>query len=168
MIGYLEAPAADAPLTASPITYQSPTSSADMTSKGSSSTLTDCSFDSLDSILSAPDFEQAAKKGLTAKTWAFYSSAATDLVTLKNNKELVRRIMIRPRVLRNVTHVSLERSILGFKCSAPFFIAPAAMGRLAHPDGEVALSRAAANEGIIQCVSCGNENIYSDQSPNMW
>lgn len=27
------------------------------------------------------------------------------------------------------------------------------MARLAHPDGELALSRAAANEGIIQCIS---------------
>lgn len=147
LIGYLETPTADAVVTASQIT------SPDTTIKASSAPETESSFDSLDSILSAPDFEQAAKRGLTAKTWAFYSSAATDLVTLKNNKELVRRIMIRPRILRNVTNINLERSILGFKCSAPFFIAPAAMGRLAHPDGELALSRAAANEGIIQCVS---------------
>ncbi|KAL2678435.1 hypothetical protein Neosp_009181 [[Neocosmospora] mangrovei] len=150
LIGYLETPTADAVVAASQITQQEPTSP-DTTSKASSASETETSFDSLDSILSAPDFEQAAKRGLTAKTWAFYSSAATDLVTLKNNKELVRRIMIRPRILRNVTNINLERSILGFKCSAPFFIAPAAMGRLAHPDGELALSRAAANEGIIQC-----------------
>ncbi|KAL6362190.1 hypothetical protein LRP88_04267 [Fusarium phalaenopsidis] len=152
LIGYLETPTADAVVTASQITQQEPTSP-DTTSKALSAPETESSFDSLDSILSAPDFEQAAKRGLTAKTWAFYSSAATDLVTLKNNKELVRRIMIRPRILRNVTNINLERSILGFKCSAPFFIAPAAMGRLAHPDGELALSRAAANEGIIQCIS---------------
>ncbi|RTE79195.1 hypothetical protein BHE90_006329 [Fusarium euwallaceae] len=150
LIGYLDTPTADAPQA----TQQEPTPSVDATTvMASSAPETESSFDSLDSILSAPDFEQAAKKALTAKTWAFYSSAATDLVTLKNNKELVRRIMIRPRILRNVTNINLERSILGFKCSAPFFIAPAAMGRLAHPDGELALSRAAANEGIIQCIS---------------
>ncbi|KAF5708432.1 L-lactate dehydrogenase (cytochrome) [Fusarium mundagurra] len=107
----------------------------------------------IDAILSAPDYEKAAHDSLSAKTWAFYSSAATDLVTHGKNKELVRRIMIRPRILRNVSQVNYKTSILGFDSSAPFFISPAAMARLAHPDGELALSRAAANEGIIQCIS---------------
>ncbi|KAF5586147.1 L-lactate dehydrogenase (cytochrome) [Fusarium subglutinans] len=107
----------------------------------------------IDAILSAPDYEKAAQDSLSAKTWAFYSSAATDLVTHGKNKELVRRIMIRPRILRNVSQVNYKTSILGFDSSAPFFISPAAMARLAHPDGELALSRAAANEGITQCIS---------------
>ncbi|KAF4448389.1 L-lactate dehydrogenase (cytochrome) [Fusarium austroafricanum] len=107
----------------------------------------------LDAILSAPDFEKAAQDALSAKTWAFYSSAATDLVTLRKNKELVRRVMIRPRILRNVSEVNYKTNILGFDSKAPFFISPAAMARLAHPQGELALSRAAANEGIIQCIS---------------
>ncbi|KAF3356720.1 Glutaryl-CoA dehydrogenase [Verticillium dahliae VDG1] len=104
----------------------------------------------LESVLSAADFEVVASKALTPKTWAFYSSAATDLITHGKNKELVRRIMIRPRILRNVTSVNMKTSILGFPSTAPFFIAPAAMARLVHPDGELALSRASANEGIIQ------------------
>ncbi|KAM0319915.1 hypothetical protein ACHAPQ_010152 [Fusarium lateritium] len=106
----------------------------------------------LESILSAPDFEKAAQGTLTAKTWAFYSSAATDLVTHGKNKELVRRVMIRPRILRNVSTINFKTNILGFDSSAPFFISPAAMARLAHPDGELALSRAAAKQGIIQCT----------------
>ncbi|PNH30054.1 hypothetical protein BJF96_g6535 [Verticillium dahliae] len=107
----------------------------------------------LESVLSAADFEVVASKALTPKTWAFYSSAATDLITHGKNKELVRRIMIRPRILRNVTSVNMKTSILGFPSTAPFFIAPAAMARLVHPDGELALSRASANEGIIQSIS---------------
>lgn len=107
----------------------------------------------LQTILSAPDLELAAEKALTPKAWAFYSSAATDLVTHRRNKELLRRIMIRPRVLKNVTDVSLHRRILGLQCEAPIFVSPTAMARLAHPDGERALSRGAANEGIIQIVS---------------
>ncbi|KZL82522.1 cytochrome b2 [Colletotrichum incanum] len=107
----------------------------------------------LESIIGAPDLELVASKVLTPKTWAFYSSAATDLITHKNNKELVRRIMIRPRVLRNVSHIDMRTNILGFESAAPFFVSPAAMAKLVHPDGELALSRGAANEGIIQCIS---------------
>lgn len=107
----------------------------------------------LHTLISASDFTAVAEKALSAKTWAFYSSAATDLVTHHANKSLIRRIMIRPRVLRDVSHVCMKRKVLGFECAAPFFISPAAMAKLAHPDGELALAKGAANEGIIQCVN---------------
>jgi L-lactate dehydrogenase (cytochrome) len=49
---------------------------------------------------------------------------------------------------------AMKRSILGFKTNAPFFVSPAAMARLAHPDGELAIARGCAKEGLIQCVCC--------------
>ncbi|KAL6414498.1 L-lactate dehydrogenase (cytochrome) [Ilyonectria robusta] len=107
----------------------------------------------LNQILSANDFALAAQKALTPKAWAFYSSAATDLVTLNRNREIIRRVMLRPRILRNVTDVSIERNILGLKSKAPFFMCPAAMATLAHPDGELGWSRAVANEGIFEIIS---------------
>ena len=106
----------------------------------------------LHAIISAADLEKVAERVLSAKTWAFYSSAATDLITHRQNKALLRRMMIQPRILRDVQHVDFRRAILGCQSSAPFFISPAAMARLAHPDGELALARAAGEEGIIQCV----------------
>lgn len=103
-------------------------------------------------LISTYDFEEVAQKTLTAKAWAFYSSAATDLVTHRGNSNLYRRIMLRPRVMRNVAEVNTKRSILGCSSSAPFFVSPAAMARLAHPDGECAIARGCASKGIIQCV----------------
>lgn len=107
----------------------------------------------LHSLISASDFRDVAQQSLTPKAWAFYSSAATDLVTHTQNKALVRRIMFRPRILRDVKDVSMRRKILGCSSSVPFFISPAAMARMAHPDGECALARASATEGIVQCIS---------------
>ena len=103
-------------------------------------------------LISSHDFEGVASRILTRKAWAFYSSAATDLVTHHENQEFYKRIMFRPRVMRDVTKCNTKRSILGFKTDAPFFISPAAMARLAHPDGELALTRGCASEGLIQCV----------------
>jgi L-lactate dehydrogenase (cytochrome) len=107
----------------------------------------------LDQILSANDFSLAAQKALTPKAWAFYSSAATDLVTVTKNRELIRRVMLRPRILRNVSQVNISRKILGLQSKAPFIMCPAAMATLAHPDGELGWSRAAASEGIFEIVS---------------
>lgn len=73
--------------------------------------------------------------------------------------------MLKPRVLRNVTDTDLTRSILGHKTSAPFFISPAAMARLVHKDGELALARAAGEEGIIQCVSSLINSNFASCTP---
>ncbi|ORX93618.1 FMN-dependent dehydrogenase-domain-containing protein [Clohesyomyces aquaticus] len=111
-----------------------------------------CEKPALHTLISAPDFQEVASHTLTAKAWAFYSSAATDLITHSLNKSLIRRILIRPRILRDVKHVSMKRKILGCDSTPPFFISPVAMARLAHPDGELALARAAGTKGIIQCI----------------
>lgn len=107
----------------------------------------------LHQLISAADFQEVARNTLTPKAWAFYSSAATDQVTHMQNKVLTRRVMFRPRVLQDVKTVSTKLKILGCDSSVPFFISPAAMARLAHPDGELALARGCANEGIVQCIS---------------
>ena len=103
-------------------------------------------------LISVQDFKYVAERTLSQKAWAFYSSAATDLVTHNANSNFYRKIMLRPRVMRNVTRTETQRSILGVPSSAPFFVSPAAMARLAHPDGELALAKGCASEGLIQCV----------------
>ena len=107
----------------------------------------------LDSIINAEDFEIVAKNTASAKTWAFYSSADTGLVTRDANKSLYSRIWFRPRTMRNVTTVSTASTILGLPVALPLMVSPAAMARLIHPDGELAIARAAAEKGIIQCIS---------------
>jgi L-lactate dehydrogenase (cytochrome) len=107
----------------------------------------------LHSLISVHDFEDVAGQFFSAKAFAFFSSAATDLVSYQANMRCHRQLLLRPRVLRNVKNVSLKRTILGQGSSAPFFVSPAAMARLAHPDGELAIARACGEQGIIQTVS---------------
>jgi len=117
----------------------------------------------LHKLISLHDFEEVARKTLTPKGWAFYSSAATDLVTLHNNSEFYQRIMFRPRVMRNVVKAKTQTTILGCPSDAPFFVSPAAMARLAHRDGELAIAQGCANEGIIQCVN--PSSIFDSATP---
>jgi L-lactate dehydrogenase (cytochrome) len=107
----------------------------------------------LSAILNAADFEEVAQKSFTPKAWAFYSSAATDLISHRLNNSIYSRVLFRPRVLRNVTNVSTHSKILDIPVSLPIFIAPCAMARLAHPDGELAQARGAKAEGILQAIS---------------
>lgn len=104
------------------------------------------------SLISVHDFEDVARETYTAKAYAFYSSAATDLISHHANLDCHRKLLLRPRVLRNVRKVMTRRRILGCESSVPFFVSPAAMARLAHPDGELALARGCSSQGIIQTV----------------
>lgn len=151
-MGFLEQPSPDVPVAAAEAAAAAPPPTQQPTPVASADQSASTEIPPIETIISAPDFREVAQTALTHKAWAFYSSAATDLVTHTKNKELLRRIMIRPRILRNVTDIDMKRNILGFKSTAPFFMSPAAMARLAHPDGELAWSRGVANEGIFQVV----------------
>lgn len=60
---------------------------------------------------------------------------------------------MKPRVLRDVSGVSLATTVLGRPAALPFGIAPTAMQRLAHPQGEVANVKAAQEKGALFCLS---------------
>ncbi|KAK2873233.1 hypothetical protein FQN49_002506 [Arthroderma sp. PD_2] len=107
----------------------------------------------LNTLISAHDFQVVASKTATTKTWAFYSSAANDLITRNANKSSFDRIWFRPRVLRNVREVNTSSKILGCNVSMPLFVAPSAMVKLIHPDGELGIARACESRGIMQGIS---------------
>lgn len=107
----------------------------------------------MDTLINAHDFELVASRTVSKKTWAFYSSAATDLLTRDANKSCFDRIWFRPRVLRNVRSVDTRTNLLGGSYKLPLFVSPAAMAKLIHPDGELAIAQACANKRIIQGVS---------------
>ena len=118
----------------------------------------------LSSIISTHDLEVVASKHLSRKTWAFYSSAATDLITRDANKSFYNRIWMKPRVMRNVNKVSTKTKILGQELDLPLFVSPAAMARLVHPEGEKAIARGCEKYNVGQCVSLVQNQSQSEHS----
>ncbi|KAJ7126375.1 FMN-dependent dehydrogenase-domain-containing protein [Mycena crocata] len=123
----------------------------------------------LDEILNLHDFENIAKQVLPEKAWAYYSSAADDEITHRENHAAYHRIWFRPRILRDVTKVDWSTTILGHKSSMPVYISATALGKLGHPDGEINLTRAAAIHGVIQMIptlaSCSFDEIVDAAQP---
>jgi len=56
-------------------------------------------------------------------------------------------------VLVDVSAVSTRATVLGTEVDLPVLVAPVAFQRLAHPDGEAAMARAAAAAGTVFCLS---------------
>jgi L-lactate dehydrogenase (cytochrome) len=121
----------------------------------------------LELCLCLDDFEQAARAALSKRAWTYYCSASENLHSFRLNRQDWERILFRPRVLRNVQRVNMQRTILGHKSSLPLFIAPAALARLGHPDGELCLSRGASAYNIPFIVSTASSVPLEDLVQSM-
>ena len=99
------------------------------------------------------DYERLAEERLDANALAYFAGGAGDEVTLRDNVAAFERRKLRPRVLVDVRKVSTATTVLGTEIALPILIAPLALQRMAHEDGELATARAAAAAGTIMCLS---------------
>ncbi|KOC59761.1 Hydroxyacid oxidase 1 [Habropoda laboriosa] len=104
-------------------------------------------------MICVEDFEKYASTHLTPSVRDYYNSGAGEQFSLRLNTEAFKKYRIRPRFLRNVSRRDLTTTILGEKISMPLAVAPAAMQRMAHPDGECGNARAAQEAGTIYTLS---------------
>ena len=99
------------------------------------------------------DYERLAEERLPAGAFGYFAGGAGEERTLRDNVDAYTRYRLRPRVLVDVTTVTTRTTVLGTDVSMPLLVAPTALQRMAHPDGELATARAAAAAGTIMCLS---------------
>ncbi|KAG6538964.1 hypothetical protein ZIOFF_004116 [Zingiber officinale] len=104
-------------------------------------------------VTNVMEYEAIAKQKLPKMVFDYYASGAEDQWTLQENREAFWRILFRPRILIDVSKIDMTTTVLGFKISMPIMIAPTAMQKMAHPDGEYATARAASAAGTIMTLS---------------
>jgi L-lactate dehydrogenase (cytochrome) len=99
------------------------------------------------------DLRAAAKRRLPGGVFDYIDGAAEDEVTIERNAAAYRRVELAPRVLRDVTKVDLSTTILGRPVPAPLALSPTGFTRIADPQGELAVARAAAQRGLVYTLS---------------
>ena len=122
-------------------------------------------------ILNVYDFARNARKRLSKEAWDYLVSAADDEVTYRMNEVAYEKFWIKPRVMFNVSGIiDTSVTLFGTRSSSPIYISATAMGRLYHPDGEMALARGAYAAGVIQMCptlgSCSIEEVASVRAPD--
>lgn len=122
----------------------------------------DSSVRPLSTVINLDEFEFAAEKVMSRRAWTYIHSAADSLGSYRTNRSDWGKVKFRPRVLRDVTRVDMSRTIMGQHSALPLFISPAAMNKLAHPDGELCLARGAAYHDIPYCVSTYSSVAHQD------
>ncbi|KAJ5897787.1 hypothetical protein N7504_008075 [Penicillium tannophilum] len=107
----------------------------------------------LEKILSISDLESAGSKRLPISTRDFFNSGATTQVTVRENSTAYQKYRILPRVLKDVSNVSTKIPLFGRDIAFPLCVSPAGLQAMAHPDGELATSRACAKYGVNMGIS---------------
>ncbi len=123
-------------------------------------------------IVNLHELEEYARARLEPGAYDYFRGGAADEVTLRENIVAFSRYRLRPRVLSLSGDIDPASSFLGTPVAMPVGIAPNALQKLAHPEGEAATARAAAEAGLIQCVStlssCSLEEIASATAAPKW
>jgi hypothetical protein len=106
------------------------------------------------------EYERYAQDNMSRNAHGYYASGSNDMITLRENRDAFARLRLMPKILIDVSNISMETTVLGEKVSSPLCIAPTAMQRMAHNDGECATSKAAARYAYTSlkssdlCIQC--------------
>ena len=110
------------------------------------------------------DFKAAAKKILPPAHYGYLSTGSFDDKTLHKNREAFDGYYIRSRRLVNITNVDTSVKILGEKWTSPIILSPCASQKAYHPEGEIAVARAAKKLNHLQILSTVSSTSIEDVS----
>jgi L-lactate dehydrogenase (cytochrome) len=99
------------------------------------------------------DLRRIARRRLPRGVFDYIDGGAEDERSLAANRRAFARTSFRPRVLRNVATVDPSTTLLGRPVPIPLVLAPTGFTRIADPDGELAVARAAAEVGVPYTLS---------------
>ena len=102
---------------------------------------------------SVDDLRRIARRRLPRGCFDYIDGGAEDERTLEANTAAFARTTFRPRVLRGLPDVQVGTEVLGAPTSIPLVLAPTGFTRIADPQGELAVARAAARAGVPYTLS---------------
>ena len=121
---------------------------------------------------SVDDLRRIAKRRLPGGVFDYIDGGAEDERTLAANQAAYAATTFRPRVLRGVAKVEVACRILGRPAAYPLVLAPTGFTRIADPEGELAVARAAMRAGLPYTLSTLStrsiEEVRSASGGRLW
>lgn len=133
----------------------------------------------LEDVISSPseainvlEFEAAARKALPPAHFGYMATGVDSDVTLKANREGFSHYQLRPRRLVDVSRIDLSTEIFGVKWESPIVISPVGSQKAFHPEGEIAVAKAAQAKRTLQILSTvatsSVEDVTSARGGPIW
>ena len=99
------------------------------------------------------DFEPVARKKLPPAHWGYLATGSDDDGTIRANREGFARWELRMRRLIDVSKIDTSVMIHGVRWQTPIVLCPVGSQKAFHPQGELAVARAAKAKGHLQVLS---------------
>jgi 4-hydroxymandelate oxidase len=115
-----------------------------------------------DQAFDVMDFEPAARKVLPPAHFGYLATGVDDDSTVRANREGYSRIQIRVRRLVDVENVDMSVRLFGTTWSSPILICPVSSQKAFHPEGDIAVARAAHAKDHLQILSTAATSSIED------
>ncbi len=108
------------------------------------------------------EFEALSNERLPKTESDFIAGGATDEITLRRTREVFDSIMLRPRMLVDISEMDLSTTVLGQRIEFPVMADPSGGHARAHPEGELATARVTGAMGTVMVLSSGSSYTLED------
>jgi 4-hydroxymandelate oxidase len=108
------------------------------------------------------DFEPVARQNVPPAHFGYMASGIDDEMTLRANREDFRKFQLMPHRLNDVSKVDTSIELFGTRYDSPIFICPTGGNQFFHPDGELAVGKAARAGNHLQVLSTASNFSVDD------
>lgn len=108
------------------------------------------------------DFEPVARQNVPPAHFGYMASGLDDEVTLRANREGFLKFQLQPHRLNDVSKVDTSVELFGTRYDSPIFVCPTGGNQFFHPDGEVAVAKAARSGNHLQILSTSSNYSVED------
>ncbi len=127
------------------------------------------SLEQSEDVISSPkdainvfEFEPVARRKLPPAHFGYLTTGVDDDATLRANRDGFTRYEIRVRRLIDVSKIDMAVQLFGTTWKTPVVLDPAGSQRAFHPEGELAVARAARSKGHLQILSTTTTTSVED------
>ncbi len=121
---------------------------------------------------SVADLRRIARRRLPGGVFDYIDGGAEDERTLRANTDAFAETSFNPRVLRGLASIDTSTTILGQRVPYPLALSPTGFTRIADPQGELAVARAAERAGLPYTLSTLStrsiEEVRAVTSGRLW
>lgn len=124
-------------------------------------------------IISSPlDFWEAARRRIPRFLFDYVDGGSFEEETLRSNRRDLRKVLLRQKVLRDLSDLSLETELLGERMAMPVALGPVGLAGMLRRRGEVQAARAACRVGIPYVLStvsvCAIKEVFEGCGRPVW
>jgi len=118
------------------------------------------------------DYRELARRRLPRQLFDYVDGGAYEEATMRANVIDLERVLLRQRVMRDVSRRDQATEVLGQRLASPIVLAPVGLAGMCAPRGEVQAARAAEAAGVPFVEStvsiCGIEEVARATSSPPW